>query len=130
MNDLLQAAKEAQKNAYTPYYNFPVGAAILAETGRIYKGCNVENAAASAHNGCAESNAIANAVVAGDRHFKSVAVVGPTEEFLYPCGTCRQKLYEFSPDMTVILINKSGQTKTHTLKEIFPYATLNLKEPT
>lgn len=122
LRDMLSVAMSAQDNAYSPYYHFKVGAALLAESGKIFAGCNVENASGSAHNGCAESNAIAAAVVAGEKVFRAVLVLGPNPDFLYPCGACRQKLHEFSPHMDVISAQRNGGTQTHALKELFPFA--------
>jgi len=99
---LLRRAREARANAYAPYSRFPVGAALLAESGEVFTGCNVENASYGLSN-CAERVAIGKAVSEGVRSFRAVAVVGPQDDlYCAPCGACRQVLYEFGPDMLVV----------------------------
>ena len=98
---LLRMAHDAMKNAYVPYSNFPVGAALLCEDGSVYTGCNVEGA--SYGNAiCAERTALCKAVSEGKRRFDTLAVTANTEDFCTPCGICRQMLYEFSPDLRVL----------------------------
>ena len=122
---LMRAAVEARKNAYAPYSGYRVGAALLAEDGRIFTGCNVENAAYSPTI-CAERCAVCKAVSEGATRFTAIAVVGGRGEVpsdtCTPCGVCRQVLSEFDPEgqMEVILVNRSGKTKTFTLAELFP----------
>lgn len=116
---LIAKAWEAQKKAYVPYSHFPVGAALLTETGKVYLGCNIENAAYSVTN-CAERTAIFKAVSEGECRFKAIAVVANTEGFCTPCGACRQVLVEFSPDMDVILVNNKGEHKTVKAFELLP----------
>jgi cytidine deaminase len=105
MNTLVKAAIAASHNAYAPYSNFPVGAAILAADGSIYSGCNVENASYPATI-CAERTALVKAVSEGQREFTSIVVV--TRSGGSPCGICRQMLYEFAPDMNVIVATLDG----------------------
>ncbi len=101
--DLLARAREARANAYAPYSRFPVGAALLAADGRVFTGCNVENASFGLTN-CAERVAIGKAVSEGAREFAAIAVVGPEDQAgCTPCGACRQVLSEFGPDMPVIM---------------------------
>src|SRR6478609_1962686 len=97
---LVAAAQKARQYAYAPYSNYLVGAALLATTGEIYLGCNIENAAYPATI-CAERVALVKAVSEGVRSFKAIAVV--TENGGFPCGTCRQMLYEFAPDLRVVI---------------------------
>jgi len=97
---LLESARRAQRSAYAPYSKFPVGAAVLADDGRIFLGCNVENSSFGL-TVCAERNAVAAAVVAGARPV-AVAVVA-RESDIVPCGACRQVLAEFDADMPVVL---------------------------
>ena len=101
---LVRAAWEARRNAYAPYSRFHVGAAVLAEDGRIYTGCNVENAAFGATL-CAERVAVGQAVVAGQRRLLAVAVVAESSSPTTPCGTCRQVLSEFASEMVVVVDN-------------------------
>jgi cytidine deaminase len=105
-NDLLQRAIIASQNAYIPYSNYPVGAALLATNGVVYSGCNVENAVYPATI-CAERTALVKAVSAGERTFTAIAVV--TRNGGSPCGICRQMLFEFSPDLHVIIASLDGQ---------------------
>lgn len=93
---LMDAAKRAAKNAYVPYSNFPVGAAVLTDEGTIVTGCNVENASYPLTN-CAERVAIGSAVAAGTRSIQAVAVFAPRVETVTPCGACRQVINEFKP---------------------------------
>ncbi len=103
---LIEAALHAQKNAYAPYSHYPVGAALLGEDGRIYTGCNIENASYSATI-CAERTAVFKAVSDGVRRFSAIAVT--TANGVVPCGVCRQVLNEFSSDMLVIAADSEGQ---------------------
>lgn len=119
---LIQAAQEAMNQAYTPYSKFNVGAAILSEDGRIFTGCNIENASYGLTN-CAERTAIFKAVSEGVREFKAMAVVGNTDMPISPCGACRQVLSEFAnPNMLVFLANTKGDSKDFTVEELLPYS--------
>lgn len=118
---LVEMAKKVRKNAYSPYFKVYVGAALLADDGTIHVGCNMENASGSAMV-CAESNALAEAIAQGYRKFKAVAVVGFPNKLLYPCGVCRQKLAEFSPDMDVYVATTKGRIRHHKLNKLLPNA--------
>jgi cytidine deaminase len=110
-HDLVQRAIQARQWAYAPYSNYQVGAALLADSGRIYSGVNVENAAYP--NGiCAERAAVFNAVGEGERSFQAIAVV--TSNGGSPCGACRQVLSEFGLDLQVIIANESGEITLET----------------
>ncbi|WP_420128395.1 cytidine deaminase [Longimicrobium sp.] len=101
--DLLARAREVRANAYAPYSRFQVGAALLAADGRVFTGCNVENASYGLAN-CAERVAIGKAVSEGAREFAAIAVTGPRDAVpTAPCGACRQVLYEFGPDMPLVI---------------------------
>lgn len=105
---LLEKAKEMLAFAYAPYSKFRVGAALLGKSGNIYTGCNIENASYGACL-CAERAAIAKGVSQGETEFLRIAVVSSQGEFTYPCGICRQVLWEFMPDGIVIVEdNKQG----------------------
>ena len=106
--ELVQAAIKAAGNAYAPYSGYRVGAALLCGSGDVYTGCNVENAAYPCGI-CAERTAAAKAVSEGNRDFRMIAVVGSSAEKCTPCGMCRQVLYEFAPDMTVLCADNSGE---------------------
>ncbi|TNE32905.1 MAG: cytidine deaminase [Alphaproteobacteria bacterium] len=116
------AAMTAQKNAYCPYSDHPVGTAVLDEQGRIFGGCNVETA--HFKGVCAEASAISAMVTAGGKKLQAVFITAPDENLCGPCGDCRQRLYEFStPDMPIYAATKSGQVKKIlTLEELLPYA--------
>lgn len=116
--DLIALALEAREKAYAPYSRFPVGAALLAESGQVYTGCNVENASYGLSI-CAERVALFKAVAAGERHFEALAVV--TETMATPCGACRQVLAEFGEDeLQIIVANPEGQMEIYTLGELLP----------
>ncbi|GAB1420324.1 cytidine deaminase [Anaerolineales bacterium] len=106
LESLVQAAIQVSRNAYVPYSHYHVGAALESQDGQIFKGCNVENAAYPATI-CAERSALVSAVSAGQQGFKRIAIV--TANGGSPCGICRQMLYEFSPNLEVILADMSGQ---------------------
>lgn len=117
--ELIDLAVAATEHAYVPYSHYPVGAALLAADGTIYTGCNVENAAYPATI-CAERTALVKAVSEGQRQFEAIAVV--TDNGGSPCGLCRQMLYEFAPDLRVIVANRDGQVLyEHALSDLLPH---------
>ncbi len=124
--ELVQAACAARKRAYAPYSRFTVGAALLCKNGKVFCGCNVENAAFSP-TCCAERTAFFSAVADGEHEFSAIAVVGAKAEeaptdFCAPCGVCRQVMREFCADDFEILLFDGKTIRKHTLKEIFPLA--------
>jgi cytidine deaminase len=116
---LITAATEARQNAHAAYSNFRVGAALRATSGRIFGGCNVENATFGL-TVCAERVAIFKAISEGERGFDAIAVVTDTDTLTPPCGACRQLLWEFCGDVPVILANLRGKTEVVRLRELFP----------
>ena len=116
---LYQAARDAMKNAYVPYSNYHVGAALLAKDGRLFTGCNVENAALGSTI-CAERTAVCKAVSEGARKFRRIAVWGDSQDYCYPCGACRQVLVEFAPDMEVLIGRGDGKYVSYKLSKLFP----------
>ncbi len=119
---LIEKANEMLDYAYVPYSNFPVGAAILAKTGEIYAGCNVENSSYGLTN-CGERTAIFKAVSEGAREFDKMVITGNTDGPISPCGACRQVISEFcAPEMPVILTNVKGDIKETTVGELLPGA--------
>ena len=123
---LIQAAFEAQRKAYSPYSGFQVGAALLAGSGRIYGGCNIENASYGATN-CAERTAFFRAIYEGEREFKAIAIAGKlsdsdTFEYCAPCGICRQVMSEFcdGEDFLIILPRSQSDYKVYSLNELLP----------
>lgn len=119
---LIEEAKKAQLKAYVPYSKFKVGAALLAEDGTIYHGCNIENAAYSMTN-CGERTALFSAIAQGTTKFAKLAVVADTDRPVPPCGACRQVISELcSADMEVILTNLQGDVEVLTVAELLPGA--------
>lgn len=119
---LIAESKKAREQAYVPYSKFPVGAALLAEDGTIYHGCNIENSAYSMTN-CAERTAFFKAVSDGVRSFKALAVVADTEGPVSPCGACRQVIAEFCDgSMPVYLTNLNGVLEETTVAKLLPGA--------
>ncbi|MCB2359130.1 cytidine deaminase [Clostridium estertheticum] len=119
---LVSQALQARKNAYAPYSNFKVGAAVLTNDGKIFTGCNIENASYGATN-CAERTAIFKAVSEGYKTIKAIAIVGVQNDYTYPCGICRQVIAEFATDDTKIILGKNDtEYLVKTLDEILPGA--------
>ena len=117
---LLELAHEARERAYAPYSHYAVGAALLTKDGRVYQGCNIENASFSATN-CAERTAIFKAVSEGYREFAAIAIVADTPGPCSPCGMCRQAISEFKIPR-IIMVNLKGAVQVATLAEILPFA--------
>jgi cytidine deaminase len=120
LDDALRAARDAMGRSYAPYSAFRVGAAIVSR-GRVHQGQNVENASYPISL-CAERNAIAAMVNAGDRRIDAVAVVTEADRPTPPCGGCRQALWEFGPDAVVVAETTSGARRSWTLRELLPDA--------
>jgi cytidine deaminase len=120
-DQLLEAARNAFKNAYAPYSRFQVGAALLTENGRIFTGVNVENASYGLGR-CAEQSAIQAMNTAGARKFTHIHVYTEASPPSSPCGACRQVLYEFGPDASVVMSNHKGETRAFTVRELLPGA--------
>ncbi len=119
---LVEAARAVRENAYAPYSNFKVGAAIRGASGAVYTGCNVENAAYP-EGTCAESGAIAAMVAAGETRIAEAAIIANGPVPLSPCGGCRQRLAEFAdPDMVLTMANMRGSEKRMTIAELLPGA--------
>lgn len=116
---LMTAAKKARENAHAPYSNFRVGAALRGSSGRIFDGCNVENATYGLTI-CAERVAIFKAISEGERGFSAIAVVTDTETLTPPCGACRQLIWEFCGDIPVTMGNLGEKRETVQMKELFP----------
>ena len=119
-NELIKAAKTLSKFAYAPYSKFKVGAAILAKSGKIFTGCNVENASYGL-TVCAERVAIFKAITKGVRNFVAIAIYTNTQDFTLPCGACLQVLNEFAKNLTVITVNRYGKSKTYKLVQLLPH---------
>lgn len=119
--ELIEAATAVRENAFAPYSDFRVGAAVETENGNIYTGCNVESASYGL-TVCAERVAIWKGISRGEKNFGRIAVVVDTEELTPPCGVCRQIIWEFCGDVPVILANLHGKTETVQMAELLPRA--------
>lgn len=127
--ELIQAAMEARERAYAPYSGYLVGAALLADDGEIFQGCNIENASYGATN-CAERTAFFKAVSQGKRKFHAIAIVGGSRtvkqgdifpDMAYPCGVCRQVMREFcGPDFRILVGRSAEDYEEYTLEELLP----------
>ncbi len=118
---LIEAAREAAKQAYCPYSGFRVGAALQGSSGKIYTGCNVENASYGLTI-CAERVAVTKAVSEGEKDFTVLAVVGDSDGFTFPCGACLQVLAEFAPDLVILLSDGRGRVASFSLRELLPHS--------
>jgi cytidine deaminase len=116
---LIASAREARGNAYAPFSNFRVGAALRAQSGRVYTGCNVENASYGL-TCCAERVALFKAISEGERGFDAITVVTDTELLTPPCGACRQVIWEFCGDIPVVLANLSGKIEVERSGKLLP----------
>ena len=121
---LITKAVEAMEKSYSPYSDFKVGAALLSKSGKVYTGCNIENASYSATT-CAERTAFMQAVAVGARKFKAIAIVGglgdEITDFCYPCGVCLQFMSEFCDENFEIVLYNGKEIKVHTLGELMPF---------
>jgi cytidine deaminase len=119
--ELVTAARRAKRRAYAPYSHFHVGAALLASSGKIYTGCNIELAAYPLTI-CAERNAIFKAISEGDRNFRAMAVVSDDPGFTPPCGACRQVLIELAGNIDFLMIDGKKRVQSVKLRELLPHA--------
>ena len=120
--ELVRLARDMRKYSYVPYSRFPVGAALLCAAGRVFTGCNVENAAYGSTL-CAERTALVKAVSEGCRTgWTALAIAGSGEDFCWPCGACRQMLYEFAPHLRVLAARPDGTFRAAALSELLPHA--------
>lgn len=122
--NLIDYAKDASKNSYSPYSNFKVGAALLTKNGKIYKGCNIENSSYSP-SCCAERTAFVKAISEGEKDFKAIAIVGGTnsfDNFCLPCGVCRQVMSEFCDKDFKIYVTNDKEIKEYKLDELLPFS--------
>ena len=119
--ELMQKAVSMLDASYSPYSHFPVGAALECDDGTGYTGCNIENAAFGATI-CAERTAVSKAVSEGHRRFRRIVIAGKGDQFCVPCGTCRQVLREFAPEIEIICLNGAGKSRRFTLPQLLPYS--------
>lgn len=118
--ELIAKAKQAMTYAYAPYSHFQVGAALLAKDGRVFTGCNVENATYGATI-CAERTAVTKAVSEGVQDFEKIAIVASSEDYAAPCGICRQILFEFMPEGEVVLWSEDAGEKVFSVSDLLPF---------
>lgn len=120
IKELINKAIQAREKSYSPYSNFKVGASVMGESGKIYSGCNIENAAYSPTI-CAERVAIFKAISNGEREIKKIALIGSTDSFTYPCGVCRQVMTEFaSDDFEIIVAKNIEEYMSYSLDDLMP----------
>ena len=119
MDDLVKMAREAQSQAYAPYSQFRVGAALLTNDDRVFTGANIENASYGMSI-CAERTAVFKAVLAGHKKFQAIAIAGSGTGYIYPCGACLQVLTEFSSDMKIITVNENDEYREYYLGDLLP----------
>jgi cytidine deaminase len=121
-NELISLANEAKEKSYSPYSNFRVGAALLTEDGKIYKGANIENAAYGATM-CAERTAVFSAKLDGVENYSAIAITSDSNDYIPPCGSCRQVLLELcGKELDVYITNGKGDVKSFKLKELIPFS--------
>jgi len=116
---LIQRAKKARANAYSPYSRVKIGTAVLTEDGRIYTGCNIENSSFGLSN-CAERTAIFKAVSEGHKKLRAIAIVGESREYTKPCGACRQVMVQFNPRLRIVRVGVDGYRSETTAEELLP----------
>lgn len=119
--ELINLAKEAAEKAYAPYSRFKVGAALECVNGKIFLGCNIENAALGSTM-CAERVAIYKAISEGETNFSRIAIYGEGAEYCMPCGNCRQVISEFSRDIEVLCARSTGSYVSYKLNQLLPHA--------
>ena len=117
---LIRRARLAKKYSHSPYSKFRVGAALLAASGKIYSGCNIENSSFSLTI-CAERTALFKAISEGSKKFKAIAIVSDSDDYIPPCGACRQVMLDLAPDMEVILTNSKDDMKILKVRSLVPY---------
>ena len=117
---LIQAARKAKTHSHSPYSKFRVGAAVMTKSGKIYTGCNIENSSYSL-TVCAERTALFKAVSEGEKKFLAMVISTDVNDFISPCGACRQVISDLAGDINVILTNGVGKTKIMKMKDLLPH---------
>ena len=120
MPDLISEAKKARENAVAPFSKYKVGAALVTKSGKVYRGCNVENCTYGL-TVCAERVALLTALAAGERDFTAIAVVSQSDQPATPCGPCRQLMWEYCGDIDVTIANLTGKRADYKLSTLFPH---------
>jgi cytidine deaminase len=120
--DLVQQAINAKQKAMATYSNFHVGAALLTKSGKLYIGANIENSSYGLTI-CAERTAVYNAILEGEREFEAIAIAGDSDDYISPCGACRQVLMELcGKDLNVYMVNSKGEYKLSSMEDLLPYS--------
>jgi cytidine deaminase len=117
---LIRFARKAQKHSLAPFSRFRVGAALLADDGTIYTGCNVENSSYGLTM-CAERTALFKAVSEGERKFRAMAIVSDDDGYTSPCGACRQVILDLAGNIAIVLADQKGNVRVHTIGELLPH---------
>jgi cytidine deaminase len=117
---LVRLARKAQKHSVAPFSRFRVGAALLATDGTIYSGCNVENSSYGLTM-CAERTALFKAVSEGERRFRAIAIVSDDDGYTSPCGACRQVILDLAGNIDIVLADRKGHIRVHTMNELLPH---------
>lgn len=120
-DQLSKHAVEAKNLALSPYSNFRVGAAVLTSDNKLYLGCNIETSSYSLTI-CAERTAVFKAISEGERKFKAIAIASDAEDFISPCGACRQVMSDLCGDIDVIMLNSKGEKRIEKISSLLPYA--------
>jgi cytidine deaminase len=116
---LVRAAETAKHHSHSPYSGFRVGAALLTASGRVFSGCNIESSSFSLTL-CAERTAIFKAVSEGEKHFRAMAIATDSEEFVSPCGACRQVIQDLTGNIDIVLVNSHGKTRSYKMAKLLP----------
>jgi cytidine deaminase len=119
--ELYEAAKKAQEKSFSPYSKFRVGAALLTSSGKVFTGCNIENSSFSL-TVCAERTALFKAISEGEHTFIKMVIVSDAEDFIAPCGACRQVISDLAGNIDIVMTNAQGESKTVQLNDLLPYA--------
>ncbi len=120
-NDLYQEAVKAKEKSFSPYSKFRVGAALLTKSGSVYTGCNIENSSYSLTI-CAERTALFKAVSEGEKSFSKILIVSDANDFISPCGACRQVISDLAGDIEIILTNVQGEMQSKKVNDLLPFA--------
>ena len=121
IEELLEKANKAKEKAQVYFSSFRVGASLITKEGKIYTGCNIESFSLSL-SFCAERVALLKALSEGEKNFEAVGIVSDSQEFCFPCGACRQMLWEFAPDIKIVLVNDKKERLIKTIAELLPMA--------
>ena len=120
INELINNAIKAREHSYSPYSKFKVGAALKAKNGKVFTGCNIENSSYGLSI-CAEREAVFKAISSGEKDLDTIVVVTDSNKLITPCGACRQVIWEFSKDLTIVVANLKGKKKKFKIKELLAH---------